>query len=582
MSNSLRLRIEDALAYLCRSNVGNFYAMTVNSLERVYTTSVPVMAVSQRGTKYVLLVNPEFTEEMSFEEILLVLEHEVLHVVLSHVPRKLDVLRRLETEREKLFFLMADGVAVDYAVNSLLVKHHRPEVFENMDAYLPEKYDLPRGLTYEEYLARMMKIYADIIPEPERFVKATVDALRAKVDELGGMEPDSVLGEIYQAVNKELGVPTSLDEALLFAEVTRTELPNGDVLVDLVLSEERLEALPEGEQKKYAELKGKIAAQHEMARVRLLEEMNVEVVDDPAAIHMSRAQMKARKEENTVYGVPFDALTPRQRMVFQAKHDIVKGIKDHLADLLSKGANDPATAKHLDEHGKSIVRRVLRGLSDKGRGTLAGEILELIQAFLRPPAVSWRELLRAFVARTLKSKPKRGMRRISKPRAALRLRLAAQMDALSRLPLFPGSERDNTYWIYYVLDTSGSMSAADLQAGLSELQHIQRVTDNVRITVLYVDAGVGKEYEIDSNSQIDYEITGRGGTDFETAFAHIKASGARPDVVIYATDGYAPRPATRLNCPTIWLLTPHGASVMEGVPGNITLQMRDYALGEAA
>lgn len=297
---------------------------------------------------------------------------------------------------------------------------------------------------------------------------------------------------------------------------------------------------------------------------------------------LARAQQRRAEEraKPTNYGVPFDLLTPKQRMTLRAKHDISRSIYEHLMKYLQPGSGDPAVGSHLEAHGKAVVGRTLRDMPAPGRGTIPANVLEVINSFLRPATVSWRELLRAFVTRTIKSKPQRGMRRISKARAALRLRFAKQLAALKRMPLFPGTERDNTYRIVYVLDTSGSMGVADLQAGLSELQHIQKVSDGIEITVLYVDAGVGKSYKIGTYDEIDYALTGRGGTDFEVAFQYIKERGLKPDVVIYATDGYAPAPTTRLGCPTIWLLTPHGASVMEGVPGHITLQMRDYQLGE--
>jgi predicted metal-dependent peptidase len=52
-----------------------------------------------------------------------------------------------------------------------------------------------------------------------------------------------------------------------------------------------------------------------------------------------------------------------------------------------------------------------------------------------------------------------------------------------------------------------------------------------------------------------------------------------PDLLVYCTDGYAPPPTVRIPIPTVWLLTPDGAPVMREA-GHITLQMRDYQLGE--
>jgi hypothetical protein len=158
---------------------------------------------------------------------------------------------------------------------------------------------------------------------------------------------------------------------------------------------------------------------------------------------LARAQQRRAEEraKPTNYGVPFDLLTPKQRMTLRAKHDISRSIYEHLMKYLQPGSGDPAVGSHLEAHGKAVVGRTLRDMPSTGRGTIPANVLEVINSFLRPATVSWRELLRAFVTRTIKSKPQRGMRRISKARAALRLRFAKQLAALKRMPLFPGMTR---------------------------------------------------------------------------------------------------------------------------------------------
>jgi predicted metal-dependent peptidase len=103
----------------------------------------------------------------------------------------------------------------------------------------------------------------------------------------------------------------------------------------------------------------------------------------------------------------------------------------------------------------------------------------------------------------------------------------------------------------------------------------------MEIHVLYVDAGVGKHYTVGPYDELDYGIVGRGGTDFEVAFAYVADHGGHIDLMVYVTDGFAPRPTTKLPCQTIWLLTANGQSNMHDQPGHTVLQMRDYSVGES-
>ena len=103
----------------------------------------------------------------------------------------------------------------------------------------------------------------------------------------------------------------------------------------------------------------------------------------------------------------------------------------------------------------------------------------------------------------------------------------------------------------------------------------------MEIHVLYIDTGISKEYVLTSTGEIDLEMTGRGGTDFETAFAHIAENARQVDLVVYITDGYANDPVTHVDCTTVWVITPGGRHPMKNKAGNITIEMRDYATTDA-
>lgn len=256
--------------------------------------------------------------------------------------------------------------------------------------------------------------------------------------------------------------------------------------------------------------------------------------------------------------------------------------KKHLFDVAQNALN-PAAPSQLQQHGVRVVKGALKSYT-KNKGNLPGYMEELVKAFIAPPTVPWTELFAAFVQKVLMSKPTRGMRRISKRRAAIaqQLKRRGQGALAKRIPLFPGYERDHKFFIVFVVDTSGSMTASDMQAGLSELQHLQRSGMDLRVLVLYIDTHVGKEYEIGPDDEIDPKMCGRGGTEFETAFAHVDKlmkGGQHVDLLVYATDGYATPPKTKLPIPAVWLITAGGQPIMKGQPGHVTFQMRDYEAG---
>lgn len=164
-----------------------------------------------------------------------------------------------------------------------------------------------------------------------------------------------------------------------------------------------------------------------------------------------------------------------------------------------------------------------------------------------------------------------------------KLKRTNRLAKLKRVPPFPGTKQSNKFTIVYAVDTSGSMSNRDLQLGLSELQQIQKSDSEVTILVMYSDAAVAHEYKIGAHDQIDFSIKGRGGTDFEPVFERVqellRSSEDAPDVLIYATDGYAPQPTIRLSIPVVWLITPTGRPICTDA-GHITLMMKDYDSGE--
>ncbi|AFR50104.1 vWA domain-containing protein [Gordonia sp. KTR9] len=100
-----------------------------------------------------------------------------------------------------------------------------------------------------------------------------------------------------------------------------------------------------------------------------------------------------------------------------------------------------------------------------------------------------------------------------------------------------------------VIDTSGSVSDAELGSALLEVAAISRAVSGRRdrLTVVSCDAAAHVAQPICGAEHIP--LNGGGGTDLRTGFD--SALRTRPDVVVALTDGHTPWPSHRPGCRTI-------------------------------
>lgn len=107
-----------------------------------------------------------------------------------------------------------------------------------------------------------------------------------------------------------------------------------------------------------------------------------------------------------------------------------------------------------------------------------------------------------------------------------------------------------------VIDTSGSVSDAELGSALLEVSAISRAVGGRRdlITVVSCDAAARIAHPLCRAEGIP--LVGGGGTDLRTGFAKALRAQSRPDVVVVLTDGQTPWPDTRPPCRTVVGLFP--------------------------
>ncbi|MBW8482448.1 vWA domain-containing protein [Actinomadura parmotrematis] len=110
-----------------------------------------------------------------------------------------------------------------------------------------------------------------------------------------------------------------------------------------------------------------------------------------------------------------------------------------------------------------------------------------------------------------------------------------------------------------VIDTSGSVSDAELGAALLEVAAIARAVGGRRdlVSVISCDAAAGVAAPLCRAEHL--ELVGGGGTDLRAGFARALRSRPRPDVIVALTDGQTPWPAEPPPCRTVVGLFPRPA-----------------------
>jgi predicted metal-dependent peptidase len=110
-----------------------------------------------------------------------------------------------------------------------------------------------------------------------------------------------------------------------------------------------------------------------------------------------------------------------------------------------------------------------------------------------------------------------------------------------------------------VIDTSASMSSGELAQVSAELGRLAR--EHVRVACLQCDDEIRKREWLGADATI-VRVHGRGGTDLRPPFAEAELRRARPDLVVYFTDGHGPAPDhAPLGISVLWVLTGASARV---------------------
>ncbi|WP_107059237.1 DUF2201 family putative metallopeptidase [Streptomyces sp. NRRL F-5126] len=205
----------------------------------------------------------------------------------------------------------------------------------------------------------------------------------------------------------------------------------------------------------------------------------------------------------------------------------------------------PGGAHGLSTHQCDAVRfRVAEGIRGRPGSAPAGWRRWADEAF-HPPQ-PWRQLLGAAV-RSAAGAPGAGedhtYRRPSRRSAGLP---GVVLPSLRRTP--PR--------VCVVIDTSGSVSDAELGSALLEVAEISRAVGGRRDLVSVISCDVAARIAVPLCRAESIELVGGGGTDLRSGFARAIRSNPRPEVIVALTDGQTPWPAARPPCRTVIGLFP--------------------------
>lgn len=183
--------------------------------------------------------------------------------------------------------------------------------------------------------------------------------------------------------------------------------------------------------------------------------------------------------------------------------------------------------------------------SMKTTGTVSADLQRMFDMFLKPQ-VPWTEHIQGFFARRLGS----GSYSWRRPDRRLIIQ-----DIYA-----PGRSGFGVNWVCVWGDTSGSISAAELNTYFTELAGLIEDLRPRRVTVFWCDAKIKQTDDIYDASELAEVkrrgVIGGGGTDCRPVFKKIDEMGYEPpDALVCLTDGHASFPDTAPVYPVVWAMT---------------------------
>lgn len=216
--------------------------------------------------------------------------------------------------------------------------------------------------------------------------------------------------------------------------------------------------------------------------------------------------------------------------------------------------HDWADIQSADEGTQKVLKaQAVRAMNEaatqaKSRGTLPGEITDLLNIlnFTEPPAFDWRGYIKRFTGKSTKIYTKKSRRKYNK-----------------RYIDNPGLKIKQRKHILVAIDTSGSVNNGELKEFMNQIYHIHKTGSDV--TLVHADTAISKIEKFTLKSE--YNIYGRGGTDFNPVVDYFEEHRRMYSCLIYFTDGEAPAPKNGKS-DLLWVLSKE-SYLNKDLPGTV-------------
>lgn len=202
--------------------------------------------------------------------------------------------------------------------------------------------------------------------------------------------------------------------------------------------------------------------------------------------------------------------------------------------------------KQIEHQLKETAESVQRS-----RGTIPSELSSIIGALfeIEEPVIDWKSYIRRFNGMANKVYTKKTRRKPNR-----------------RFGDGPALKIKNKKNTLVAIDTSGSVSNADLLEFFNEIHHIHKT--GTQIDIIECDAAVQRVYAYDGKKGEQISVKGRGGTDFEPVMQYLNEHGRKYQNLIYLTDGECCAPQTNPKKPVLWVLC-SGVRINNDLPGQV-------------